>query len=531
MASLALLLATTQAPLFAQYTISTLATSTTTTILDGRGVAVDQANNVFATAVVPWPNIVKASAAGLPLAVGSNSSNAPFNGCGQPATNEGFTDLGLGGLFVDRSGNIYIAQSGNGPVLRVNGTVSCLVSDQYFWGNGVVADNAGNVYFASAGDYRVYKAAPGAATAVVVAGTGTSGCTNGSLVDPMGLALDSNGYLYIADQSCNVVWKVNTSSPGTLVAAAGMPVLGEGAFSGDGGPAASAQLSAPSGLAVDLFGNLYIADKANQRIRKVSGGIISTIAGNGAWGFSGDGGPALNAELYNPLALAVGLDGRVYIGDSTNQRIRVLTPSWATITSPVPGSVLPGTSVTFTWSGGPAGSTNTFEVNDAQGNVYYSNSALVGQQSATVSNLPCDGRPIYAQLGTYVNGQLVNPGTYSYSACQMLGMSVSPTSLPQAGGTVSISIVEWNTYPGSTLTLTESFYPQFCLPTCPKPIVLATWTSPSSGWFTPLEFYSYSLNVPGLPPAYKYARDIVINATVTLGGAVKDSSTAIVFQQ
>ena len=157
-----------------------------------------------------------------------------------------------------------------------------------------------------------------------VAGNGTSGysgdggpATSAQLTFPATVAVDSAGNLYIADYWNFRIRKVDAS--GTITTVAGN---GKGGYSGDGGPATSAELNYPNGVAVDSAGNLYIADEFNQRIRKVSGGIITTVAGNGSWGYSGDGGPATSAQLHGPTDVAVDSAGNLYIADSTNEVIR-----------------------------------------------------------------------------------------------------------------------------------------------------------------------------------------------------------------
>jgi hypothetical protein len=186
----------------------------------------------------------------------------------------------------------------------------------------IATDSRGNVYFAS-GPLVFKLDTLGIQT--VVAGNGTYGfsgdggpATSASLFLPYGVAVDGAGNLYIADLLNQRIRKVDTT--GTITTVAGSGTYG---FSGDGGPAISANLGSPDGLAVDTAGNLYIADLYNRRIRKVdSSGMISTVAGNGAYGFSGDGGPATGASLSNPTGVAVDRTGNVYIADQGNQRIR-----------------------------------------------------------------------------------------------------------------------------------------------------------------------------------------------------------------
>ncbi|WP_433984647.1 hypothetical protein RBB78_08425 [Tunturiibacter empetritectus] len=139
---------------------------------------------------------------------------------------------------------------------------------------------------------------------------------------PAQIAFDAAGNLYIAELNNHIIREVNLAGIVTTVAGAG-----EQGFSGDGGAATSASLDSPAGVAVDAAGNLYIADTHNHRIRKVSGGAITTIAGTGIAGFSGDGGSALSATLHSPTALAMDLNGNLYIADTDNYRVRKIAGS------------------------------------------------------------------------------------------------------------------------------------------------------------------------------------------------------------
>src|ERR1019366_7413550 len=136
-----------------------------------------------------------------------------------------------------------------------------------------------------------------------------------------GVTIDASGDIFVADTDNNIVAKIAPN--GVLVVVAGDGIAG---YSGDGGPATRASLNSPRGIAVDGSGNLYIADWMNHRIRKVnSTGIITTIAGTGQFGFSGDGGPAIPAQLNEPLAVAVDGSGNMFVADSQNQRIRKIS--------------------------------------------------------------------------------------------------------------------------------------------------------------------------------------------------------------
>lgn len=277
------------------------------------------------------------------------------------------------GVAVDSAGNLYIADNGNNRIRKVsNGVITTLAGNGTagFSGDngpainaqmgpllGIAVDFGGNVYVAS-GD-RVRKVAGGVIT--TVAGNGTPGfsgdngpATSAQLAQPYGVTLDSSGTLYIADYNNNRIRKV---SNGVITTIAGNGTFG---FSGDNGAANNAQLNIPEGVAVDAAGNLYIADYGNHRVRKVSNGIITTVAGNGTPSFSGDNGPATSAQLYNPSGITLDAVGNVYVVDSVNNRIRVLTPSQRsapTITgvnnaaSNLTGPIAPGEIVTITGLG------------------------------------------------------------------------------------------------------------------------------------------------------------------------------------
>jgi len=195
--------------------------------------------------------------------------------------------------------------------------------------SGVAADASGNVYIADEYNNRV-RMVNTAGIISTVAGDGFGAysgdggpATSAELNSPYGIALDGSGNLYICDGN-NTVRKVNTA--GIISTVAGK--YGTVGYSGDGGPATSASLNEPSGLAIDVSGNIYIADAGNNRIRKVNKlGVITTMAGNGTGGFSGDYGPATTAELYNPYGVAVDKSGNIYIADEINNRIRKVDTS------------------------------------------------------------------------------------------------------------------------------------------------------------------------------------------------------------
>jgi hypothetical protein len=197
----------------------------------------------------------------------------------------------------------------------------------------VVADSSGNYYIAAPYQNRVFKVNT-SGTLTVVAGSGaqgfagdgvTGGAANADLFHPTGIALDSSGNLYIADQGNYVVRKVDSTNTITTIAG----IAGSPGFSGDGGKGTSAQLYNPSGVAADTSGNLFIADTSNCRVRKVvlSSDTITTYAGNGTCGYSGDGSLATGAEIYDPYGVATDSSGNLFIADTYNFVIREVTKS------------------------------------------------------------------------------------------------------------------------------------------------------------------------------------------------------------
>lgn len=202
--------------------------------------------------------------------------------------------------------------------------------------NNIAADSQGNVYFSDPGLSMVLKVSANGVISIVAGNGLTTGGGDGglaigaSLLHPVGLAFDSSGNLFVADSYGSNVRKVDTNGIISTVAGGG----GASGFAGDGGPATKALLSGPAGIAVDHSGNLYIADRLNNRVRMVTpGGIISTIAGSNASGFSGDGGPATKATFTYPTSIAIDAAGNLYIADTNNCAIRKIS-STGIITTP-----------------------------------------------------------------------------------------------------------------------------------------------------------------------------------------------------
>jgi type IX secretion system substrate protein/SdrD B-like protein/NHL repeat-containing protein len=257
------------------------------------------------------------------------------------------------GVAIDAAGNVYIADTENHRVRKVTttGIISTFAGNgtggysgdggqataaELKDPNGVAFDAAGNVYIADTYNHRIRKVNTAGIISTVV-GTGTAGfsgdggqATSAELNYPQGVALDAAGNLFIPDQNNNRIRKVITST-GIISTYAGNGTLG---YSGDGGQATAAEINGPQGVALDAVGNLFIADEDNNRIRMVNtAGIISTFAGNGTASFSGDGGQATAAELDVTEAVALDAAGNLYITDHNNNRIRKVITSTGIITT------------------------------------------------------------------------------------------------------------------------------------------------------------------------------------------------------
>ena len=261
---------------------------------------------------------------------------AGYSGDNGPATTAQLTNPR--GVAVDSAGNLYIGDSDNGRIRRVDGTGTitafATANSPYI----MAIDAAGNIYF---GDGTYVRRASAAGVVTILAGTGTRGfsgdggpATAAQVTWPVGAGVDALGNVYVADTRNYRVRKINTS--GTITTIAGN---GGYRWTGDGGPATSTALWSPSGVARDASGNLYIADTNNHRIRKVTpGGTISTFAGNGAWSYSGDAGPAIAAGLAYPLAVIADAAGNLYVADRDNCRVRMVSISGAISTFAGTGS-------------------------------------------------------------------------------------------------------------------------------------------------------------------------------------------------
>ncbi|MGA8492975.1 MAG: hypothetical protein WB711_21310 [Terriglobales bacterium] len=245
------------------------------------------------------------------------------------------------GIFADNIGYL-VADSGNNRIRQAKQGVFTTLAGGGTGGDGSAAtagtlaaptgvawDSAGNYYIADTANNRIRKV-DGSGNITTVAGNGASGWTgdggpavSATLNAPTGLVVDASDNLYIADNGNLVVRKVDASGNITTYAGSGNPCILSGNVCGDGGPATQANMSSVTSVAIDGAGNLYIADYYDQRIRMVNtSGIMTTVAGTGGRGHTGDGGPAIAALLNRPYGVAVDAAGDIYIADSENNKIR-----------------------------------------------------------------------------------------------------------------------------------------------------------------------------------------------------------------
>ena len=329
-----------------------------------QGVAVDKAGNLYIAdtdnhrirMVAPTGVITTFAGTGQATYSGDNVGGTGItssSGDGGPATKSSVvlpTDVA-----VDSSGSVYIADYGNSKIRVVtNGVIRSIagsadgvnptdgetaVSVRLNGPTGLAADPSGNVYFAEGsigsgsglanGDFRIWRISnlgvfnTGAGNGIASFSGDGGQAASAQLGAPGSVAVDQSGNLYIADSQNNRVRKISAS--GVITTIAGTGVAG---FSGDGASPTAAMLNGPMGVAVDQFGDVFVADTGNNRIRKVTNtGVIYTVVGNGNAGFLGDGGSAPKAALHSPQSVAVDVAGNLYIADTMNHRVRMATPT------------------------------------------------------------------------------------------------------------------------------------------------------------------------------------------------------------
>ena len=475
------------------------------------GVTVDGTGNVY---VADYNNnrVRKvASGTGIITTVAGDGF-AGFNGDNGPATSASLQNPSH--VAIDSSGNLFIADTTNHRIRKVafgTGIITTVAGNgspgfdgdngpatlaSLYWPSGVAFDSSGNLYIADYGNHRIRKVAIGTGIITTVAGNGTAGFSGdggaasaASLYRPNDVIVDSSGDLYFSEYYNQRIRKV-VNGTGIITTVAGNGIAG---FNGDDVAATSASLNNPLGVTIDSSGNLYIADEWNHRIRKVASGtgIITTVAGNGISGYSGDNGPATSANLYYPTGVTIDSSGNLYITEWGSGRIRKVylyrIPTVAAlVSSAAANSSVIGETVTFTATvtsteGVPANTTMTFKDGavtigsgalDATGTATFTTSSLsLGSHNITAS-FPDTGilagstSPVLVQ--TVIT---VTPGT----------SSLSMTLLGTGGGSVNSSPTGIACVSGSSSRCTQDFPDG-------TPVTLAAtpdWKSSFAGWGTP----------------------------------------------
>lgn len=357
---------------------------------------------------------------------GYNGVDNPYNDEYPLAINSELNDPD--GVAFDSYGNLYIADANNERVRVVNNSGQMInvagdgiagdadygdsaIGDELWQPAGLAVSPSDVLYIADAlaNGVNSYQIGDAGIMDQAVGGVGYGGfngdnqpAVEAELHDPQGIAVDSSGDVYIVDQANNRVRKVDPS--GTITTVAGTGVAG---YSGDGGPAIDAELNVPTQIAVDSAGNLYISDFGNYRIRKVSpSGIITTIAGDGGYGDSGDGGPAIDAEMEGPEGLAVDASGDVYFADLGTNQVREVTAAGTIVRiAGVPGQRgLSGDNpqpAVDAWLNGPYGIAL-----DSSGNLYIADASNSRIREVNPSGI----MTTFAILDTFVNGEVRGVG-------------------------------------------------------------------------------------------------------------------------
>jgi len=328
-----------------------------------------------------WTSPVLTTVAG-----GGNSGAPGFGGDGGKATAAQLNSPA--GVAIDMVGNVFVADTANQRIRRIDAATGVITTvaggakdgAPGFGGDGgkataaqlnspagVAIDRAGNGFVADTANQRIRRIDAATGVITTVAGGAKDGAagfagdggraTRAQLNNPTGVVVDSAGNVFVADSANQRIRRIDAVT-GVINTIAGGAAKGAPGSGGDGGPATRAQLSGPSGVAIDGAGNLLIADTGNQRIRRIENatGLLTTIAGgaaDNAPGFGGDGGPATAAQLDNPAGVAVDGGGNVTIADTANERIRRIDAATGAINTIAGGadSVVAGPLV----AGGPLG--------------------------------------------------------------------------------------------------------------------------------------------------------------------------------
>jgi uncharacterized protein (TIGR03437 family) len=387
------------------------------------------------------------------------AASGAIGGDGGPATSANFS--APTGLAFDHAGNLYVADLLNQVVRQITpgGTITTVAgTGQYAFNGdngpatatdlnqpfGLAVDASNNVYISDSQNHCVRVLTPDGnihAIAGIPAASGYSGdggpARQAKLNQPLGIALDAAGNLYIADAGNNVIRMVTPG--GTISTIAGN---GKAGYSGDGGPATSAQLNKPEAVAVDAGGGVYISDYFNNRIREVVNGTITTVAGNGLCCYSGDNGPATNARVNEPIGLyADPSNGNVYLADFGNDVVRQLTPTAPAVAAG--GVISAGAFGAFT-SAAPGSWIEIYGTNLAFNRRSWATADFNGSNAPTSldgTSVTIGGQPAFVDYisGTQVNAQV--PSNVQTGSQQLIVKNA-------AGSSAAYSLTVNTTQPG-----------------------------------------------------------------------------------
>lgn len=392
----------------------------------------------------------------------AGTGSSGYSGDGGPATSADLNSPSE--VAVDAKGNVFIADLNNNRIRKVNndGTISTYAgngSTGYWYLEGGPAfssvlnhpfgdavDIAGNVYIADFGGWSTVgftnlyivndqNSGPSRIHRVDTNGTINQIQLPVTLNGTLALALDPAGNLYIAERFGQRIYRLTTQSRAFSVIGGN----GSAGFSGDGGPAVKAQIHNPGYLAVDTAGNVYFSDILNNRIRKIAAGtgIITTVAGTGGAGFSGDGGPATAAQLNNPEGVAVDAQGNVYISDTGNKRIRRIGGNTGVITTIISAQSSGACQAVLSGLESPGslalnGAGDTLFITDTGANIVWKATLNPVKVAPTLKSIaPPNGAP-GATVSVTLTGSGFNAGNAAASACQnasVVTMSVSGTGV------------------------------------------------------------------------------------------------------
>ena len=430
------------------------------------------------------------------------------------------------GVAVDSAGNLYIADYYNFRIRKVDAATGIITtvagngtsgyagdggpatSAEFVSPGDVVIDSVGNMYIADYPGSRIRKVAAGTGIITTVAGNGTAAYSgdgglaiDAELDQPMTLALDSADNLYIADQYNNRIRRI-AAATGIITTVAGD---GTGGYTGDGGPATSAEIYMPAGVAVDSAGNLYIGDQFNHRVRKVDAGtgVITTLVGTGTSGFSGDGGPANIAEVASPVGVSLDSTGNLYVSDYGNNRIRQVNISQSALIYPTATTV--GTS-------DATDDPQTAIVSNIGNATLTIPPPSTGYNPSVAANFTFASSSTCPQLGTSTGAQTLALGASCTIAIDfapsqagsITGTSIfTDTSLNAVSATQTIQLTATGVAASTTTTLSSSLNPS----AYSQSVTFTATVAPTVGTSVPTGTVAFSVG------------GVVVDSAVTLNGS------------